>query len=225
MQRLFALGLILASAGCNSLFGIEEALLWPDDSGSPVESGGVKLPDASQESTTGPDVSLGDAAGDRQDASLGDAIGDRQDASIGDATADRQDLSIGDATRDQDASIGDAGGQDTSIGDVTGQQDASIDRGDAAGEFDVGKPDTGPTNCVTAADCVGPHVRAGAPVSCMQGRCIVPDTSCITGWGHCTSNDLEYCETDLTSPSHCGTCTQVCSTTMPLCTAGNCVSR
>ncbi|HMJ56934.1 MAG TPA: hypothetical protein VK540_32925 [Polyangiaceae bacterium] len=204
-QLLFAFGLVFASASCNSLFGIEEGLPWPDDAGSAgaVDSGGLKLSDASQESTTVPkDVSLGDATGDRQDASVGDATGGR-------------DTSIGDSTGSQDA-----------IGDSTwGQQDASIDRGDSGGEFDGAKVDAGPTNCSTAADCVGPHVRTGAPVSCMQGRCIVPDTSCVPGWGHCTSNDLEFCETDLTSPSHCGRCTQVCSATMPLCTAGACVSR
>jgi len=222
---LLAFGLFFATASCNGLFDIEEGLAWPTDGGhsdSTQGDGGNRL-DASYDATRGASDGV---TGDRDDAKSGDSTGGRSDSPTADGRGDAASVDINGMGPDSVNSDGKGIGPDSAAGDASGgREDVSVDQRDAGGEFDAATRDTGPTNCVTEADCVGPHVRTGAPVSCMAGRCIVPDTSCLTGWGHCTNNDLEFCETDLTSPSHCGMCTQVCPTTLPLCKAGSCVSR
>jgi hypothetical protein len=56
-----------------------------------------------------------------------------------------------------------------------------------------------------------PHVRPGAPVECHNGTCDLPFGWCDTGFAHCTSRPDDGCETDLSRPEHCGSCTQICS--------------
>ena len=58
---------------------------------------------------------------------------------------------------------------------------------------------------------------------CQSGNCGIQ--SCESGWGNCDSNVPNGCETNLlTSPTHCGSCTNVCSSAggTPTCNNGSC---
>jgi hypothetical protein len=76
-----------------------------------------------------------------------------------------------------------------------------------------------PSNCgPSARDCTRlANVRGGAPVQCQDGHCVVPTTSCAEGYGHCTLNVDDGCETNLTRAETCGACGTACSGTAGLC--------
>jgi len=79
--------------------------------------------------------------------------------------------------------------------------------------------------CASAADCAAlPHVREGAQAECNAGKCSVPASSCEKGYGHCTSSDLEFCETSLDTATDCGACGKKCEADTPFCEGGVCVS-
>jgi len=68
-------------------------------------------------------------------------------------------------------------------------------------------------------DCaLMPHVRRGAPVSCVDGVCVIPPDSCEEGFAHCSTNLNVGCETDLHSSTSCASCDTRCSGTTPYCT-------
>ena len=78
--------------------------------------------------------------------------------------------------------------------------------------------------CAAASDCAAlPHVRQGAPTACNAGHCAIPASSCEAGYGHCTSSDLEFCETNLNTATDCGTCGKKCPISTPFCEVGACV--
>jgi hypothetical protein len=86
----------------------------------------------------------------------------------------------------------------------TGTSGSSADDGPAGSGGDVL-----PGMCVVDLDCASqPHVRAGAPAKCSQGKCSIPASSCEEGYGHCSDSELEFCETSLTTVSDCGSCGQ-----------------
>ena len=65
-------------------------------------------------------------------------------------------------------------------------------------------------------DCTNlPHVSG--PVTCQTGTCVVPPSSCESGWAHCSANADDGCEVDISKPEHCGSCTTMCSSATPLC--------
>lgn len=74
-----------------------------------------------------------------------------------------------------------------------------------------------PRNCGACGhDCTKlPHVQA-ALVHCTSGVCDLSN-ACRPGWDHCTANPNDGCETDLSSPSHCGGCAIQCTASDPLC--------
>jgi hypothetical protein len=76
-----------------------------------------------------------------------------------------------------------------------------------------------PSNCGRSAhDCTRlANVRAGAPVQCQGGQCVVPTTSCVEGYGHCSPNPDDGCETNLTRAETCGACGVACSGAAALC--------
>jgi plastocyanin len=73
-------------------------------------------------------------------------------------------------------------------------------------------------NCGTCGhDCTAlPHVTGA--VSCdPSGQCSFAPSACTPGWAHCSTVADNGCETDVTVPSHCGSCTTMCSGGTPLC--------
>ncbi|HET7546027.1 MAG TPA: hypothetical protein VFK05_39430 [Polyangiaceae bacterium] len=81
------------------------------------------------------------------------------------------------------------------------------------------------SKCSSAADCAAlPHVRAGAPTDCIDGKCSIPASSCALGFGHCSASDSEFCETDLGTAANCGACGNSCPSATPLCMDGKCTS-
>ncbi len=65
-------------------------------------------------------------------------------------------------------------------------------------------------NCNTLPNVTG-------STTCAAGVCTVPPTSCATGYGHCTANPDDGCETAITTPTNCGSCGTVCPANTPLC--------
>jgi hypothetical protein len=72
-----------------------------------------------------------------------------------------------------------------------------------------------------AHDCSAlPHVSGS--VSCgASGECTFDSASCADGWAHCSSNADDGCETDVTTPAHCGSCSTTCLSTDPVCAASS----
>jgi hypothetical protein len=64
-----------------------------------------------------------------------------------------------------------------------------------------------PHNCGRCGrDCMQlPGVAAAA---CANGSCVI--TACRSGLQHCTADPSSGCETDITTPAHCGSCTSAC---------------
>ena len=73
-------------------------------------------------------------------------------------------------------------------------------------------------NCGSCGnDCTTRHVTSS--VACVSGQCSFPSMVCATGYQHCSSNAGDGCETDITQPSHCGSCGNACGS-LPVCAPG-----
>jgi hypothetical protein len=70
-------------------------------------------------------------------------------------------------------------------------------------------------------DCSNlPHVAGN--VSCVAGACSFDGGSCAPGYGICSANPDNGCDTGFTVAAHCGGCTTTCSGGLPDCsTTGN----
>ncbi|HEX4462186.1 MAG TPA: hypothetical protein VIA18_29620 [Polyangia bacterium] len=77
-----------------------------------------------------------------------------------------------------------------------------------------------PKNCGTCGhDCTMlPNVASATGVTCNSGACQIAASACTPGYGHCSSNPDDGCETDLSQPAHCGSCS-ACPSATPLCAA------
>src|SRR6478736_2047784 len=94
-----------------------------------------------------------------------------------------------------------------------------------AGGMNASSGATGSTMCTSDVECAAqPHVRASAPAHCSAGKCLIPPASCEDGFGHCSASEDEFCETDLRTPTRCGSCDNACPSSKPLCTDGKCAS-
>ncbi len=60
-----------------------------------------------------------------------------------------------------------------------------------------------------AEDCLPCNVPNGIP-ACVNGACAV--YGCVPGHADCNASAVDGCETDLMSPTTCGSCTTVCQT-------------
>jgi hypothetical protein len=137
-----------------------------------------------------------------------------------------------DALGGQDTS---SGGVDSSAADTNTPADSGADTNvgptDAADAADGGCPanqilcngaciPSDKTNCGKCGhDCtVLPHVSG--PVTCQGATCVVPASSCVTGYAHCSTSGDDGCEVDITKPANCGSCTTACGTSAPICQAG-----
>jgi len=88
-----------------------------------------------------------------------------------------------------------------------GPPDAAADRRDTGVDGPV--PDR-PLTC----DCSHlPNIRTGVMIGCVGGVCSVGPSDCVAGFSHCTSNPNDGCETDLSRPESCGSCTNRCQQT------------
>jgi hypothetical protein len=76
---------------------------------------------------------------------------------------------------------------------------------------------TDPTHCGSCGHNCNTLPNVTGSTSCSAGVCSVPPTSCATGYGHCTTNPDDGCETAITTPTNCGACGTVCGTNTPLC--------
>jgi hypothetical protein len=65
-------------------------------------------------------------------------------------------------------------------------------------------------------DCSNlPHVAGN--VSCAAGVCTFDDTACAPGYGICTTNPDNGCDTVISDPGHCGGCSTSCTAGFPYC--------
>jgi hypothetical protein len=66
-------------------------------------------------------------------------------------------------------------------------------------------------------DCTNlPHVSGSTGCSA-SGACVIGSNSCAAGWADCDGNPDDGCETDMTQPGHCGSCTTACPASDPVC--------
>lgn len=74
-------------------------------------------------------------------------------------------------------------------------------------------------SCVFTADDALTCPRPNATTACSGGACTI--TACNTGFANCTGGAADGCESDLTSPSTCGSCDDACTSGF-LCLSGFC---
>ncbi|HEY3819208.1 MAG TPA: hypothetical protein VGL81_18695 [Polyangiaceae bacterium] len=80
-------------------------------------------------------------------------------------------------------------------------------------------------NCGTCGhDCTNLAHVAGTTSCTTAGACSFPASSCAAGWADCDGKPDDGCETDITTKSTCGSCTNACPANDPVCAAGTCVS-
>jgi hypothetical protein len=176
-----------------------------------------------------PDVSAGgpdarDAAPDAADAAgMHDAVGaaDAADAGgVADAGPRDGPADVGMPPTDgpPDTSVG---GSDARDGAPDSPQDGPLDVPPDVGDGSVEARSDAVVTPGCPVDCAHlPHVRLGIVTSCSAaGTCVIPPGSCETGWGHCSANPNDGCETDLSKPATCGSCTNACRAPYPSCAA------
>ncbi len=121
----------------------------------------------------------------------------------------------GDATS---AGVGGSGGSPVQPGIDAGADrppatlDAALDVVDARAPDLLADLSQMPDVAGCPVDCTQlPHVRAGVPVSCANGICVLGYGSCEDGFAHCSFAPNVGCETDLTNSPNCGICGNPCS--------------
>jgi len=135
-----------------------------------------------------------------------------------------------------DATAGDAGViADSSAGETGPAADATTDTGAseagsptcANGDLDCNGScvPSDVNNCGTCGhSCTDlPHV-SGATSCTAAGACSFPPSACATGWADCDGNPDNGCEVNITTPASCGSCTNTCPTSTPVCAGGTCVT-
>jgi len=182
---------------------------------------------------TAADAGSADSAAGEGAASMPDSAA-LLDVSAADSLADSAEEAdapeVTDATQPTDAA------DDRETDDATPATDAAFDGEAEAAAADAsdGAPPCSSTelwcnglcvpndvaNCgVCGNDCTNLHATS-APV-CDNGQCTFPALVCQPGWGHCSSNASDGCETDLSQPANCGGCGNACSVN-PICnSSGN----
>ncbi|MFO0681194.1 MAG: hypothetical protein U0234_04040 [Sandaracinus sp.] len=131
-----------------------------------------------------------------------------------------------DAARPVDASVATPDARrDTGVdGGTTVTRDVGTDAACAAGETLCGGACADVTidvhHCGACDhDCTAlAGVRADA-VQCVAGVCDVTG-ACAAGRAHCTASADDGCETDTTTPEHCGDCATSCAEPTPMCSMG-----
>jgi hypothetical protein len=112
-----------------------------------------------------------------------------------------------------------------------------LDTADAMASEDTGSPACPAGDLECGGSCVpsGVHdcgscghdctnlVHVSGATSCASGgACSFPASACAAGWADCNANPDDGCETDVTTPAHCGSCTNECSSTDPVCAGSVC---
>ena len=145
-----------------------------------------------------------------------------------------------DSSAGHDGTTGDAGHHDATAAAETGTTEGGGEGGTVAEAGDEGPPPgcgTGDIECSGACvpsdvhncgtcghDCTNLAHVAGATSCTAAGACSFPATACATGWADCNGKPDDGCETDITKPGTCGSCTNVCTANAPVCAGGMCVS-
>jgi hypothetical protein len=68
-------------------------------------------------------------------------------------------------------------------------------------------------------DCTTlPNVKPGATgIRCVSRVCSIPAAACVSGYAHCSAQPDDGCEANLTEARTCGSCTNPCPATAPVC--------
>jgi hypothetical protein len=138
-----------------------------------------------------------------------------------------------------------AGHADASMaGDAGTMETGSTGAGEAGEAAETGAAEAGPTGCATGDlecsgacvpsdvhncgscghDCTNLAHVSGATTCTSSGQCSFPLSACATGWSDCDGKADDGCETDVTKPAACGSCTNACTTSDPVCAGGTCVT-
>jgi hypothetical protein len=76
-----------------------------------------------------------------------------------------------------------------------------------------------PATCGACGNDCTALPRVSGPTTCTASACTFPPSSCAAGWADCNGDPSDGCETDLSLPTHCGTCTTMCGAGTALCAA------
>ena len=226
-----AFGLIALAAACNAIVGNGDIRIVGEDGGNDATMSTVGAMEAS--TTDGPVAEANDGAVDAGDAGL--------EAAALECEAGSKDCRTGKCVDDQDPVYG-CGPNHCSGCELPGAFPgcALVDAGAGA---DAAVLACSVSSCVgTHADCnhnpsdgceidtsddlyncgacghdctTLPHVAGN--VSCNAGVCTFDGSACAPGYGICSSDPNNGCDTVISSPGHCGGCSTACSSGFPYC--------
>ncbi|MBV9948210.1 MAG: hypothetical protein JOZ69_15265, partial [Myxococcales bacterium] len=123
----------------------------------------------------------------------------------------------------RDATVSD-GGRDASPSPDDGS--IGITLADAGhGDGSPGAAQCSATELLCGGECVPNDVRhcgsctndctnlanVSGPTTCSAGQCKFGASSCAAGWADCNGAAQDGCETNITQPAHCGSCTTSCA--------------
>lgn len=147
------------------------------------------------------------------------------------------------------AGVGEAGAEEAggpSTGGGSGGasgSEAMAGEGGVGGEGGMSLPDAGaagdesgpcggadlssdPKNCGTCEhDCTAsPNLATDVGIECKAGKCVIPDSACVSGKKHCSTDPEEVCEADVTTSAQCGACGVKCDTAQ-VCSGASCLDN
>src|SRR5262249_10269282 len=123
----------------------------------------------------------------------------------------------------------------TSSEDTNRSGDSGLPDGDSGlpdsdacsnGACGCGDVSSDPKNCGACGhDCTAvPRIDTPGDVKCSASKCVIAGSACAAGYADCNGDPADGCETDLSKPEHCGSCTTTCAAGTPLCTPNGCNS-
>lgn len=150
-------------------------------------------------------------------------------AGTGDAGSEESGGSSGGEVAGRAGGAGRAGAPETDggeggIGGSSGSEAGAA--GELEGPCDGANLKTDPKHCGTCEnDCTAsPNLATDAGITCQAGKCLIPDSACVSGKKHCSTNAEDVCEADVTTSAQCGACGTKCDTAQ-VCSGGSCVDN
>jgi hypothetical protein len=111
------------------------------------------------------------------------------------------------------------GGDDGGPADATTGDARTEDGGCGPGQLacDGGCVPDDPSNCGTCGHDCTRLTHVSGMVGCSAGTCVFDGGACAAGYGICSSNPDQGCDTNIGQPTHCGDCTTSCGGATPDC--------
>lgn len=168
-----------------------------DDGGTGADGGGIVQP--------------GDSSGGSADGSSGDGGGAHHDASSS-SSGSSSGSGGGDASTSSSGADASSSGGGSDGGNDGGTTQPDAPTGCPTGQLDCGGScvPNDVHNCGACGHSCTSLAHVSGTTSCTADKCAFPESACAPGWSDCDGKPDNGCETDITTSSHCGSCSTSC---------------